>query len=116
MTQQEQIEDLLRRAAPLLLDIAEHAQFASAELGDTDWGRRYLARTASVNQVAGTARWRIVGDNIVRRQHELPADLQLSTCDEEQNQGRYYLRAPQVAIVLTIRRKPHPDNEKPEAL
>jgi hypothetical protein len=56
----------------------------------------------------------MVGDGIVGRQAELPAGVELSTTDEQQNQGRYYLRAPRLAVVLTIRRKPHsPDEEHP---
>jgi hypothetical protein len=116
MARQDDIEDLLKEVAPLLGSIASQAQEASAGLGDTDWARTYLTRTASVNQIAGTARWRMVGDEIVRRQHELPAGLELSTTDEEQNQGRYYLRAPSLAIILTVRRKPHREDDEPKAL
>jgi hypothetical protein len=116
MARQDDIEELLRRIAPLFLEIAKYAQQASAEFGATEWTRRYLLRTAALNQVAGTARWRIVGDGIVSRQAELPASVQLSTSDGEQNQGRYYLRAPHVAVVLTIRRKPHPVDEQPTFL
>lgn len=116
MARQDEIEDLLRQIAPLLLDIGRNAQTAAADLGDTTWARTNLSRTASVNQVAGTARWRMVGDGIVGREAELPAGLAISTTDEEQNQGRYYLVAPDLAIVLTIRRKPHRDDEQPSAL
>jgi hypothetical protein len=116
MARQDDIEQLLRDVAPLFLDIAGQAQRAAAELEETDWARRNLPRTAAVHQVSGTARWRITADGIVARQAELPAGLQLSTCDKEQNQGRYYLRAPHVAVVLTVRRKPHRDDEQPNAL
>ena len=100
----------------MFLDCANYAQRASAGLAETDWARRHLVRTASVNQVSGTARWRIAGDTIVMRQAELPSDVVLSTSDEEQNQGRYYLRARRLALVLTIRRKPHKEQEQPKAL
>lgn len=116
MTRQDHIEALLRQIAPLVLDIAQRAQVAAADLADTDWARTNLTRTASVNQVSGTARWRLVGDGLVARATELPEGLAMSTSDEEQNQGRYYLTAPQVAMVLTIRRKPHRDDEQPHAL
>jgi hypothetical protein len=113
MARQDDIEELLRRIAPLFLEIARYAQQAAAELGETEWGRAHLVRTATVNQVSGTARWRMVGDGIVTREAELPEDVELSTTDSEQNQGRYYLRAARVAIVLTIRRRPHPPDGHP---
>jgi hypothetical protein len=116
MARQDDIEALLREIAPLFLDIAQGAQVAAADFADTDWARSNLTRTASVNQVSGTARWRMVGDGIVSRDTELPEGLALSTSDEEQNQGRYYLAAREVAVVLTIRRKPHSDDEQPQAL
>jgi hypothetical protein len=116
MTRQDDIENLLRQIAPLFLDVAQEAQVVAADLGDTDWARANLTRTASLNQVAGTARWRMVGDGLVAREAEMPVGLGLSTTDEEQNQGRYYLIAPDLAIVLTIRRKPHPEDEQPHAL
>lgn len=112
MARQDDIKKLLRQVAPLFLEIAKHAQEAAAELGETEWAREHLVRTAAVNQVLGTARWRIVGDGIVTRQSELPTGVELSTTDEEQNQGRYYLSAPQFAVVLTIRRKPHRSDEE----
>jgi hypothetical protein len=111
MARQDDIEDLLRQIAPLFLEIAEYAQQAAYDLGETNWARSHLVRTAAVNQVCGTARWRIVGDTIVSRQVELPPGVELSTTDEQQNQGRYYLRAPRLAVVLTIRRKPHRPDE-----
>jgi hypothetical protein len=116
MARQDDIEGLLRQIAPLFIDIAQRAQVAAADFADTDWARKHLARTASVNQMAGTGRWRIVGDSIVDRQAELPSELVLTTDDGEQNQGRYYLAAPELAIVLTVRRKPHPEDEQPAAL
>lgn len=116
MARQDDIEALLAQIAPLFLEIAEDAQEASAEFGATEWARKYLTRTAAVNQVSGTARWRMVGDGIVIRQTELPAGVELSTSDGEQNQGRYYLRAPELAVLLTIRRKPHGPDEQPAFL
>lgn len=116
MPRQDDIDDLLRQIAPLCLEVAAYAQGAAAKFADTEWAREHLARTAAVNQVAGTARWRIVGDTIVRRRDELPPDIELSTSDEEQNQGRYYLRASRVAVVFTIRRKPHRADEQPAFL
>jgi hypothetical protein len=113
MPREDEIEGLLREIAPLLLEIANGAQEAADELGATDWAREHLSRTASLNQVGGTARWRVTGDEVVARQGELPASICISTTDEEQNQGRYYLQSPLVGIVLTIRRKPHPKDEKP---
>ena len=116
MPRQDDIDELLRQIAPLCLEVARYAQGAAAKFADTEWARAHLARTAAVNQVAGTARWRIVGDSIVRRRDELPDDIELSTSDEEQNQGRYYLRAPRLAVVFTIRRKPHSSDDKPAFL
>lgn len=116
MARQDDIEELLRQIAPLFLEIALNAQHASADLAKTEWARRHLVRTAAVSQVSGTARWRITGDGIVGRQAELPDGIELSTTDAEQNQGRYFLRAPRLAVVLTIRRKPHSSDEKPAFL
>lgn len=116
MARQDDIEELLRRIAPLFLEIALNAQHASAELATTEWAREHLVRTAAVSQVSGTARWRIAGDGLVNRQAELPDGIELSTTDAEQNQGRYFLRAPRLAVVLTIRRKPHSPDEKPAFL
>lgn len=116
MARQDEIEQLLRDVSPLFLDIASGAQQAAAELENTEWARRYLSRTAALHQVSGTARWRMTGDGIVARQEELPEGIKLSTCDKEQNQGRYYLQAPDLAVVLTVRRKPHRDDEKPKFL
>jgi hypothetical protein len=116
MARQDDIEDLLRQVAPLFLDIAQGAQVAAADLPDTEWGMTNLTRTASLNQVAGVARWRMVADRIVDRRAELPAGLTLATSDDEQNQGRYYLVSVDAAIVLTVKRKPHKDDEQPEAL
>jgi hypothetical protein len=116
MARKDEIDVLLKAVAPLFRSIATEAQEAADELGGTDWARAHLVRSASVNQVSGTARWRMVGDGIVARQRELPAGLELSTTDEEQNQGRYYLRAPTLAFVLTVRRKPHREDDAPKAL
>lgn len=116
MARQDDIEELLRQIAPLFLEIASNAQHASAELAKTEWARTHLVRTAAVSQVSGTARWRITGDGIVSRRAELPDGIELSTTDAEQNQGRYFLRAPRLAVVLTIRRKPHSPDEQPAFL
>jgi len=116
MARQDDIEGLLRRIAPLFIDIAQRAQVAAADFADSGWARDNLTRTASVNQMAGTGRWRMVGDNIVNRQSELPAGLALTTEDSEQNQGRYYLADQELAVVLTVRRKPHPEDEQPAVL
>lgn len=116
MARQDDIEDLLRQVAPLFLDIAQGAQLAAADLPDTTWGLTNLTRTASLNQVAGVARWRMAADRIVDRRGELPDGLMLATTDDEQNQGRYYLVSVDAAIVLTVKRKPHKDDEQPEAL
>jgi hypothetical protein len=116
MSQQDQIEQLLRRIAPFFLEVATEAQAASAELTATDWARAHMRRTASLNQVSGTARWRIAGDLAVLRQGELPEDVRLSTSDSDHNQGRYYLHAPTISAVLTLRRKPHQPDQEPDVL
>jgi|GEM_PF-5966408 len=116
MARQQEIKDLLREVAPLLHSIALEAQSAAAEFAKTEWAKKEMSREASVNQMAGIGRWRIVGDRLVLRQDELPEGIELSTSDEEQNQGRYYLCASKLGIVLTIRRKPHKKDEEPEFL
>ncbi|MGH2936648.1 MAG: hypothetical protein ACRDPE_00830 [Solirubrobacterales bacterium] len=116
MARQEEIKSLLREIAPLFKSIASDAQRDAGALAETAWAKTHLVRDASLNQVTGTARWRMVGDRIVLRQGELPEGLELSTTDEEHNQGRYYLRAPKLGIVLTIRRKPHKKDDQPELL
>jgi len=112
----EDIHATLARIAPLLLEIATDAQRASAELAHTDWAMTYLTRTASLNQIVGSARWRITGDSLVRRAGDLPEGIELTTTDEEQNQGRYYLGHPECALVFTIRRKAHRDEDLPGTL
>lgn len=116
MARQQEIKDLLREVAPLLHSIALEAQSAAADFAKTEWAKEEMSREASVNQMAGIGRWRIVGDRLVLRQGELPKGIELSTSDEEQNQGRYYLCASKLGIVLTIRRKPHKKDEEPEFL
>jgi hypothetical protein len=116
MTRQQDIKNLLRRVAPLFHEIALGAQADAAKFAKTEWAEKYISREASLNQIIGTARWRMVGDRVVLRQGELPDDLEVSTVDEEQNQGRYYLRAPKLGVVATIRRKPHKKDEEPELL
>jgi hypothetical protein len=116
MARQDDIEGLLHPVAPLFRSIALDAQTAAEEFKTTEWAREHLTRTAAVNQVAGTARWRIAADGIVKRSAELPRGVELSTSDGEQNQGRYYLRAPNLALLLTIRRRPHGEDDKPKIL
>lgn len=116
MARQDDIEELLRSIAPTFRSVALDAQNAAEEFKATEWARTHLSRTAAVNQVAGTGRWRIVADKIVARCAELPHGVELSTSDGEQNQGRYYLRAPDLAILLTIRRRPHREEDKPKIL
>jgi hypothetical protein len=116
MARQDDIEGLLRSIAPVFRSVALDAQNAAEEFKATEWARKHLSRTAAVNQVAGTGRWRIVADKIVARCAELPHGVELSTSDGEQNQGRYYLRAPDLAILLTIRRRPHREEDKPKIL
>ena len=115
MARQDDIEKLLRRVAPLFLCIAREAQRAAEELRDTDWGRRHLMRTASANQVGGTARRRIACDLIVARQDQLTGLLEITTSDSDHNQGRYYLRSTDVAVLVTVRRKPHDEDDQPAA-
>lgn len=116
MARQQEIKSLLRDVAPVFRSIALEAQKDADELAKTDWAKAYIGREASLNQIMGTARWRMAGDRIVHRQGELPTGLELSTTYEEQNQGRYYLRAPKLGIVVTIRRKPHKKDDEPELL
>jgi hypothetical protein len=116
MARQDQIEDLLRQVSRPFLSIAREAQTAASELRDTDWGRHHLVRTASANQVSGTARRRIACDLLVDRQDEFNGLLEVTTSDSEHNQGRYYLRSTDVAAVLTVRRKPHDEDDHPAAL
>jgi hypothetical protein len=116
MARQDDIEDLLRRVSRPFLKVAREAQTAAAELGNTDWGRRHLVRRASANQVSGTARRRIACDLLVARQDEFDGLLEVTTSDSEHNQGRYYLRSTDVAALLTVRRKPHEEDDQPAAL
>lgn len=116
MARQDDIEELLRSIARLFRSVALDAQTAADEFKATDWARKKLSRTAAVNQVAGTARWRIAADGLVARSVELPRGVELSTSDGEQNQGRYYLRAPKLAVLLTIRRRPHREDDQPKIL
>jgi hypothetical protein len=116
MARQDEVEHHLVAIAPLFRAVALYAQDAAKELSATDWATKYLARTAAFNQVAGTARWRVAGDEIVRRRSELPPGIEVTTDDGEQNQGRYYLGASEQAVVFTIRRKPHTEKDQPEVL
>ena len=116
MARQQDIKNLLAQVAPLLREIALGAQSDAAELAKTSWAREKISREASLNQIVGTARWRMTGDRIVTRQAEFPEGLELSTENEEHNQGRYYWRASKLGVVFTIRRKPHKKDEQPELL
>jgi hypothetical protein len=116
MSRVDEIEDVLRQAAPLCLDVSRQAQNASAALRDTEWARVNLARTASANQVAGTARRRIACDQLVVRSGDFNGALEFTTSDSQHNQGQYYLRSQKVAIILTVRRKPHEEDEQPVSL
>lgn len=116
MSRQDDIEVLLGRVAPFFLEVSRDAQIAADGLRGTDWARVNLTRTASVNQVAGTARRRIACDRLVDRRDELDGALEFSTTDAEHNQGRYYLRSTETAILLTVRRKPHERDEQPRSL
>jgi hypothetical protein len=116
MARQDDIEDLLRQVSSPFLSVAREAQSAAAELPDTNWGRHHLLRTASANQVSGTARRRIACDLLVARQGEFNGLLEITTSDSEHNQGRYYLRSTDVAALLTVRRKPHDEDDQPAAL
>jgi len=116
MSRQDDIEELLRQVAPLFLNVSRSAQVAADSLRGTDWARVNLTRTASANQVAGTARRRIACDRLVDRRDELGGALEFTTTDPEHNQGRYYLRSMETAILLTVRRKPHERDEQPLSL
>lgn len=116
MAREEKIKQFLCEVAPLLRSIAIEAQDAAASFTRTDWVKSEMSREASINQMAGVGRWRLVGDRLVLRQGELPDGIELSTSDEEQNQGRYYLCASTLGVVLTVRRKPHKKDEEPEFL
>jgi hypothetical protein len=116
MARQQDIKKLLAEVAPLFREIARGAQADAAELVKTSWAQERIGREASLNQIVGTARWRMTGDRIVTRQAEFPVGLELSTEDGEHNQGRYYWRASKLGVVFTIRRKPHKMDEQPELL
>lgn len=116
MSQNDEIEALLRRAAPICLEVALDAQRAATEVMSTDAAKKHLTRTAAANQIRGLAQWRIVGDALVRRHSELPSELRLSTSDAQQNQGLYYFTSTSPAVVLTVRRDPHHEDEQPQAL
>jgi hypothetical protein len=116
MARQQDIKNLLIDAAPLFHSIALEAQKDAGALAETDWAKTHITREASLNQITGTARWRMVGDRVARRQGELPKGLELSTDEDEHNSGRYYLRGRKLGIVLTIRRKPHKKDDQPELL
>jgi hypothetical protein len=113
MAQQDEIEQLLRRVAPLCLEVSYEAQRETDGLRNSDWGRRNLSRSASANQVAGTARRRIACDNLVDRCGQLGGVLEVSVTDSAQNQGQYYLRSTDPACVLTVRRKAHKEDDQP---
>lgn len=115
MARQDDIEDFLRRFAPVCLRVATHAQSATTQLGASEWMHKTLPRTASANQVIGTARWRTAGDTLVGMP-DLPAGVEVSTTDQEHNQGRYYLRVPALGLLITIRREPHDPEEQPKVL
>jgi hypothetical protein len=116
MQQQDEIEALLHKAAPVCYRAARYAQNATAEIMDAEVVRKYLTRRAAANQVGGLANWRVAGDVLVRWHTELPSELRLSTTDAEQNQGLYYFRSARPAMVLTLRREPHLEKEEPKAL
>jgi hypothetical protein len=112
----DEIEDLVREIAPFFYSIAKDAQVASDAFVETPWTREHIERTASLNQVSGTIRWRYMGDSIVRREAELPSRLTLKCKDSEQNQGRYYLIDERLNAVVTVRSEPHKEGEEPEYL
>jgi hypothetical protein len=116
MTQQDDIEQHLRRLAPLCLEIARDAQREADALRGSDWGRRNLGRTASANQVSGTARRRMVCDTMVERCSEFAGLLEVTSTHPQHNQGQYYMRSTHPAFVMTVRGKPHQEDEQPVAL
>jgi hypothetical protein len=116
LAEQDDIELHLRRIAPLCLEIARDAQEEADALRGSDWGRRNLSRTASANQVSGTARRRMVCDTLVERRGEFDGLLEVTSTESAQNQGQYYMRSTEPAFVLTVRRKPHEEDEQPVAL
>jgi hypothetical protein len=116
MSQEDEIEALLREAAKVCHDVSTRAQAAAAEIVGTEPVKRHLTRTAAVNQVGGMAQWRIVCDNLVRRRAELPSELKLCTTDAEQNRGQYLFKSTVPAVVLTVRRQPHAEEDRPETM
>lgn len=116
MSQEDEIEALLRKAAKVCHDVSTRAQAAATEIVDTEPVQRHLTRTAAMNQVGGMAQWRIVCDTLVRRQAELPSELELCTTYAEQNRGQYLFKSTAPAMVLTVRRQSHPEDDRPEAM
>lgn len=110
----DEIEGLLRELAPPFLLFARNAQVAIDDFKQNDWARKHMKRTASLNQMAGTGRWRLVGDAIVERQSEIPDRLTLRSSDSEHNQGRYFLTDEHLPAVITVRSDPHKEGEEPE--
>lgn len=110
MGREDQIKALLHRLAPVLRDVCETAQAQAAGLPGTDWAQDCIYRGALLNRLVGTARWGLAADGLVERRGELEREgLTCTSSYEEQNQGRFYWSAPQLGLILTVRREAHKD-------
>src|SRR3954471_23111701 len=100
----QQLEQFLRRTAPILAEACAFAQDQSAELGGTPWADKVIYRTSLLNRLIGTARWGIASEHLVMREDALgKCGMHCSTTYEEQNMGRFYWTIPAIGAVFTIR-------------
>ncbi|HEY2717932.1 MAG TPA: hypothetical protein VGI73_17100 [Solirubrobacterales bacterium] len=93
---------------PLIEEAVEEARIASS--------RQVIAaanpevkRLAHLQRLAGTKRWMVLADGLVRRKESYPDGFILESTDADHNQGKYAFRFPMG--ICTVKREPHSEDD-----
>jgi hypothetical protein len=92
----------------LIEEAVEEARLASSRQAISA-ANPEVKRLAHLQRLAGTKRWMVLADGLVRREDSFPKGFFLESTDADHNQGKYAFRFPMG--ICTIKREPHKEEE-----
>ena len=102
--ERDDVKARFRPVMPLLNDVISRARAATA-YDVTCEAHPEVSRAAHLRRFAGSKRWVMVADELVRRAAELPDGFHVQSTEEDHNAGKYVFSFP--GGVFTVRREPH---------
>jgi hypothetical protein len=104
----ERLKAAFAPMVPLIEEAVEEARIASSRQAIAA-ANPEVKRPAHLQRLAGTKRWMVLADGLVRREENYPKGFFLESTDADHNQGKYAFRFPMG--ICTVKREPHNEEE-----